>query len=95
METISSRQCKGLKEIIKNETFAKSKQVDKIYELEAAWEKKSYQEVIILSKEMLTSTTEKNQKSILYQYLYKSYEALGMKQEAQNVLKQAQQLNQK
>lgn len=82
-------------EIIKNETFAKSKQVDKIYELEGAWKKKSYQEVISLSKEMLTSTTDKKQKSVLYQYLYKSYQALGMQTEAQNVLKQAQQLNQK
>ena len=90
-----SKKTTKAQEIIKNETFAKSKQVDKIYELEGAWKKKSYQEVINLSKEMLTNTTDKNQKSVLYQYLYKSYEALGMQREAQNILKQAQQLNQK
>jgi tetratricopeptide (TPR) repeat protein len=82
-------------EVIQNETFAKSKQVSKIYELEEAWKNKKYQEVINLSKEMLADAADKNQKAILYQYLYQSYQALGMKTEAQDVIKEAQQLNQK
>lgn len=82
-------------EVIQNESFVKSKQVRKNYELEGAWKNKNYQEVISLSKEMIPNTADKNQKSILLQYLYKSYQALGMKTEAQDVLKQAQQLNQK
>jgi tetratricopeptide (TPR) repeat protein len=77
---------------LKQQTFTMGKKVEDTVELKKAWEQKNYQKVISLAKKLLSTTTDKNQKNILYQYLYKSYQALGMKTEAQNTLKQAQNL---
>lgn len=80
---------------LQKDTFAKSKRVKQIIELEEAWEKKNYRVVISLSKELIQTATDPNQKSALYAYLSKSYTALGMNEEASRAMKMARQLNKK
>lgn len=76
------------------QTFEASRHVQKIYELETAWKVKNYEEVINLASQILPSTEDKNQKMILYQYLFESYKALGNQAEANNALTEAQKLQQ-
>ena len=76
------------------ETFEASRRVQQIYALETAWKAKNYTEVINLAKQILPTVVEKNQKIVLYQYLFESYKASGNEQEANNALTEAQKLQQ-
>ncbi|MGI9054843.1 MAG: tetratricopeptide repeat protein [Pyrinomonadaceae bacterium] len=75
-------------------TFEASRRVQQIYELETAWKAKNYQEVINLANRILPTAVEKNQKIVLYQYLFESNKALGNQAEANNALTEAQKLQQ-
>ncbi len=79
----------------KAETFAKSKAVKLSLELQKAWQEKRYQEVINLANQMLPTVADKQQKTILYQYLFESYKALGQPDEAEKARQAAQKLNTK
>jgi tetratricopeptide (TPR) repeat protein len=77
---------------LKAATYNKSKNVRLTYDLQDAWKEKRYSDVIKFANKMLLTTTERNQKLVLYKYLYESYKALGMKSEAQSALDQTQKL---
>ncbi len=76
------------------QTFEASRRVQKIYELETAWKAKNYREVINAAKQILPIAEDKNQKIVLYQYLFESHKALGNEREANNALTEAQKLQQ-
>ncbi len=76
------------------DTFAASRRVQQIYELENAWKAKNYQAVINLAKQILPTADDNNQKIVLYQYLFESYKASGNQAEANNALTEAQKLQQ-
>ncbi len=71
-----------------------SRRVQQIYALETAWKAKNYSEVINLAKQILPTAVEKDQKIVLYQYLFESYKALGNEKEANDALTEAQKLQQ-
>lgn len=71
----------------------KTNLVEKIYKLQEAYKAKRFQEVISLVNEVLPQADAKN-KAALYQYLYNSYQALGMQKEAQETLAKAKQIQQ-
>lgn len=75
-------------------TFEMSRRVQKIYEIEAAWNSKNYAQVIDLVTKTLAMGVDKNQKSILYRYLFESHKALGNQAEANSILAEAQKLQQ-
>jgi tetratricopeptide (TPR) repeat protein len=64
--------------------------VQDIYAIETAWNDKKYQEVIKLAEEMLKKVSDNNQKAVLYEYLYKSHQALGNQAEAKKIMTEAQ-----
>ena len=76
------------------ETFEASRRVQQIYGIETAWKAKNYSEVINLAKQILPTAVEKDQKIVLYQYLFKSYKALGNEKDANDALTEAQKLQQ-
>lgn len=80
-------------EISAASTFAATRRVDQIYQLEAAWKNKNYPEVIALANEMLRDA-DGPQKSVLYQYIFESQKALGNEAEANKALEAARSLQQ-
>ncbi len=74
-------------------TFAASRRVGQIYQLEAAWKNKNYPEVIALANEMMPGA-DGPQKSVLYQYIFESQKALGNEAEANKALEAARGLQQ-
>ncbi len=74
-------------------TFAASRRVGQIYQLEAAWKTKNYPEVIALANEMMPGA-DGPQKSVLYQYIFESQKALGNDAEANKALEAARSLQQ-
>lgn len=87
-----SQKTDKLQNQMKAETFAKSRQVKLIYDLQNAWNEKRYSEVVNLANQMLPTANDDQQKLILYQYLYESNKALGKQAEAQKALAEAQNL---
>ncbi len=74
-------------------TFAASRRVAQIYQLETAWKSKNYPEVVALASEMLPDA-DPAQKSVLYQYIFESQKALGNQTEANKALDAARNLQQ-
>ncbi len=72
----------------------KTKIVSQFYKLQEAYKAKRFQEVINVSKELLPEADTRN-KAALMQYLFNSYQALGMQKEAQEIMAQAKQMQQK
>lgn len=83
-----------LQDKLQSDELQARQKVQDIYAIEDAWNSKNYQEVIKLTNEMLAQTADKNQKLVLYQYLFRSHQALGNQSEAQNALSEAQKLQQ-
>ena len=75
------------------EETRKTNIVGKLYKLQEAYKAKRFQEVINLSKELLPQVDARNKGTIM-QYLFNSYQALGMTKEAQEVLAKAKQMQQ-
>lgn len=67
--------------------------VEKFYKLQEAYKAKRFQEVIDLANDVLPEAEARN-KAALYQYLFNSYQALGMQKEAQEILVKAKQMQQ-
>lgn len=74
---------------LKANTYRRSVEVKRTYELEEAWKKKDYDNVIRLAELMVPTTTEKSKKIILYQYIYESYKAQGMSEKAEEARRRA------
>ncbi len=72
----------------------KTNQVEKLYQLQNAYNAKRFDEVIEIANQVLPEADARN-KSALYQYLYNSYIALGKQKEAQEIAAKAQQMEQK
>ena len=72
----------------------KANLVERLYKLQDAYKAKRYQEVIVLAERVLPEASPQN-KAVVYQYLYNSYQALGKSKEAQEVLIKAKQIQQK
>lgn len=71
----------------------KTNLVEKSYKLQEAYQAKQFQLVIDLANELLPQSDAKT-KTVLYQFQYNSYQALGKQAEAQEVLSKARQLQQ-
>jgi tetratricopeptide (TPR) repeat protein len=75
-------------------TFAASRRVNQVYQLEAAWKTKDYARVVELANEMLAGA-DAPQRSVLYQYIFEAQKALGNQTEATKALEAARRLQQK
>lgn len=73
------------------EEQAKTRFVSQIYKLQEAYQAGRHQEVVIIAERLIPQADPRN-KQALYQYLYKSYQALGKPKEAQESLTKAQQM---
>jgi Flp pilus assembly protein TadD len=62
------------------------------YELVAAWEQKRYVDVIAKANQLITSSTDKNKRATLFQYLHEAHKALGNQAEAERALSEIQRL---
>lgn len=76
------------------QTFESSQRVQKVYEIENAWNAKNYEEVIKIADEMIPLTENKAEKIALYQYLYESYKATGKTQEAEKAAAEGKKVEQ-
>lgn len=71
------------------------KRVEKIYAVEAAWKAKRYDEIVTLVTDLLTTSTDPNEKAVLYTYLFESHRALGNTAEAEKARAEVLKLQQK
>jgi tetratricopeptide (TPR) repeat protein len=72
-----------------------SRRVQRLYELEDAWNAKQYRSVITIALQLIEIEEDKGIKLGIYQYLFESYRALGRQAEADAVLAQIRLLQSK
>lgn len=84
-----SRRAAAAKEELDQRTLAASRIVARKMRLERAWEKKEYRTVIELGNELIPSTESKTELLTLYEYLFRSYTAIGMQKKAEEIRQKA------
>lgn len=84
---------RSYKKLTENEV-RKGRMVDQFYKLQEAYKAGRHSDVITQANRLI-STADPRNKAALYQYLYRSYLALGKKAEAADALQKARQFSQK
>ncbi len=91
-EAFRKRTVEGQGALVQSQ-YAASRQVKNVYDIEVAWKEKRFAEVIRISTEMLPAAN-RDQKIVLYQYIYEANKGLGNQSSAESALKELKQLQQ-
>ncbi len=91
-EAFRKRTVEGQGALVQSQ-YAASRQVKNVYDIETAWKEKRFAEVIRISTEMLPAAN-RDQKIVLYQYIYEANKGLGNQSSAESALTELKQLQQ-